>query len=215
MFNRRRILEYSHIINYSTGVIVMIFSKRLLLSTSLTISAFCLSGTLLAESVAVKDDHIFIAYKGLTVKNLLTGQPNQCLAPPLLDQNGNDVTSLLSTATDVVIKRTFAVVTIHPINDQGNASTDTVIVDVSKCLDKKTIPVKECISTVDMDKGLLTIPCVKFNDNYLTVNMDRRGNSSNWEVSFTRNNANMTNYDPEGDESDDDSTPPLNKAGKK
>ncbi|MFZ1853091.1 MAG: hypothetical protein WAU15_12910 [Nitrosomonas sp.] len=192
----------------------MTLSRKLLLSTSLTISAFCFTSTLFAESVAIKDDQIFLAAKGLTVKNLLTGQTNQCLAPPLLDQNGNDVTNLLSTATDVVIKRTFAVVTIHPINDQGNAGTDTVIVDVSKCLDKKTIPVKECISTVDMDKGLLTIPCVKFNDTYLTVNMDRRGNSSNWEVSFTKDNANMNSYDPEDDETDDDSTP-ENKAIKK
>lgn len=186
--------------------------KKRLLSTSLAISTFCLSSMLFAESIAIKDNQIFIADKGLTVKSLQTGQPSQCLAPPLLDQQGNDVTNLLSTATDVVINRNLAVVTVHPVNDQGNARTDAVTVDISKCLIKKTIPVKECISTVDMDKGILIIPCVKFNDTYLTVSMDRRGNSSNWEVSFAKDNANMTNYDPEDDEGDDNS---KDKSGKK
>ncbi len=183
----------------------MKFSRRIVLSTSLIVTLLCVNSIAFGDSIAVKDDQIFVADKGLTVKNLLTGQPNQCLTPPLLDPNGNDVTSLLSTATDIVIKRNLAVVTTHPTNDQGNTTTDTVIVDIAKCLEKKTIPVKECISTVDMDKGVLTIPCVKFNDNYLTVNMDRRGNSSNWEVTFLKDNTTMTGYKPEDDESDDDS----------
>lgn len=195
----------------------MKFSRRIVFSTSLIVTLLCVNSIVFGDSIAIKDDQIFIADKGLTAKNLLTGQPNQCLTPPLLDPNGNDVTSLLSTATDVVIKRNFAVVTTHPANDQGNTTTDTVIVDIAKCLEKKTIPVKECISTVDMDKGVLTIPCVKFNDNYLTVNMDRRGNSSNWEVTFLKDNTTMTGYKPEDDESDDDSNDSnsQNKAVKK
>ena len=196
---------------------MMKFSRRIVLSTSLIVTLLCVSSIVFGDSIAIKDDQIFVADKGLTVKNLLTGQPNQCLTPPLLDPNGNDVTSLLSTATDIIIKRNFAVVTTHPANDQGNTTTDTVIVDIAKCLEKKTIPVKECISTVDMDKGVLTIPCVKFNDNYLTVNMDRRGNSSNWEVTFLKDNTTMTGYKPEDDESDDDSNDSnsQNKAVKK
>ena len=195
----------------------MKFSRRIVLSTSLIVTLLCVNSIVFGDSIAIKDDQIFIADKGLTVKNLLTGQSNQCLTPPLLDPNGSDVTSLLSTATDVVIKRNFAVVTTHPANDQGNTTTDTVIVDIAKCIERKNIPVKECISTVDMDKGVLTIPCVKFNDNYLTVNMDRRGNSSNWEVTFLKDNTTMTGYKPEDDESDDDSNDSnsQNKAVKK
>ncbi|GKS69387.1 hypothetical protein W03_13910 [Nitrosomonas sp. PY1] len=192
-------------------------SKKTVSLTFLIVILSCINSTVFGDSIAIKDNQIFIADKGLTAKNLLTGQSNQCLIPPLLDPSGNDVTNLLSTATDVVIKRNLAVVTTHPTNDQGNTTTDTVIVDVSKCLDKKNIPVKECISTVDMEKGVLTIPCVKFNDNYLTVNMDRRGNSSNWEVTFLKDNTTMTGYKPEDDESDDDSddSDSQNKATKR
>lgn len=175
-----------------------------------TASLVCTTGTVFAESVAIKYDQIFIADKGLVVKDLLTGQLNQCTAPPLLDPAGNDVTSSLATATDVVIKRNYAIMTVHPLDSQGNALTDTVTVDVSKCLVQKTIPVKECISIVDLDRGVLTIPCVKINDSIVTVNMDRRGNSSNWEVTFLQDNANMANYsdagnDDEEEEDDDDS----------
>ncbi|MCE7913072.1 MAG: hypothetical protein DYH15_00025 [Nitrosomonas sp. PRO4] len=164
----------------------------------------CLCGNAFAESIAIKHDQIFIADKGLVVKNLLNGQLNQCTAPPLLDPAGNDVTNLLATATDIVVKRNLAVITVHPVDSQGNASTDTVTVDVSKCLEQKTIPVKECISTVDLDRGVLTIPCVKINDSIVTVNMDRRGNSSNWEVTFFQNNSNMANYSEDDDDDDDD-----------
>ncbi|MBP6058738.1 MAG: hypothetical protein KA524_10060 [Nitrosomonas sp.] len=93
-----------------------------------------------------------IADKGLVVKNLLTRQLNHCIAPSLLDPSGNDVTHLLGTATDVVINRDYAVVTVHPLDNQGNTLTDIITVDVSKCFEQKTIPVKECISTVDLDR---------------------------------------------------------------
>ena len=173
-------------------------------STLIFVSLLCAASVVFAESVAIKHNQIFIADKGLVVKNLLTGQPNQCTAPPLLDPSGNDVTSLLGTATDVVINRDYAIVTVHPIDNQGNTLTDTITVDVSKCLDQKSIPVKECISTVDLDKGVLTIPCVKVNNSIVTVNMDRRGNSSNWEVTFFQNNSTMANYSEEDDDEEDD-----------
>lgn len=181
----------------------------IVLGTSLLWTA----NTVLAESVAIKYDQVFIADKGLVVKDLLTGQLNQCTTPPLLDSAGNDVTNSLATATDVVIKRNYAVVTVHPVDSQGNTATDTVTVDVSKCLEKKTIPVKECISTADLDKGVLTIPCVKINGSIVTVNMDRRGNSSNWEVSFFQNNSNMANYsnDDDDDDKDDESNKDKSK----
>lgn len=184
----------------------MALLRNKIFSTCIATSLLCATSTVFAESVAIKYDQIFIADKGLVVKDLLTGQLNQCTAPPLLDPAGNDVTSLLATATDVVIKRNYAIVTVHPLDSQGNALTDTVTVDVSKCLVQKTIPVKECISTVDLDRGVLTIPCVKVNDSIVTVSMDRRGSSSNWEVTFLQDNANMANYSDASsyDEEDDD-----------
>lgn len=182
----------------------MTLPRNKIFSTLIAACLLCATSIVFAESVAIKHDQVFIADKGLVVKNLLTGQTDQCAAPPLLDPAGNDVTSSLATASDVVIKRNYAVVTVHPADSQGNAGTDIVTVDVSKCLQQKTIPVKECISTVDLDRGVLTIPCVKINDSIVTVDMNRRGNSSNWEVSFFGDNSNMANYNEEEDDDDDE-----------
>ena len=182
----------------------MAFIRNKIFSTLIATSLLCAASTAFAESVAVKDGQIFIADKGLVVKNLLTGLPNQCIASPVLDTANKDVTGLLATATDVVIEQNYAVVTVHSQDDQGNPLTaDTVTVDVSNCLTQKTIPVTECISTVDLEKGVLIIPCVKINDSIVIVNMDRRGNSSNWEVTFFQNNSNMANYSGDSDEEDD------------
>lgn len=182
----------------------MTLLRNKIFSTLISVSLLCAASAAFAESVAVKHNQIFIADKGLVVKNLLTGQPNQCTAPPLLDPSGNDVTRLLGTATDVVINRDYAIVTVHPVDNQGNTLTDTITVDVSKCFEQKTIPVKECISTVDLNRGVLIIPCVEINNAIVTVYMDRRGNSSNWEVTFFQNNATMANYSSDDDDDDDD-----------
>lgn len=182
----------------------MALLRNKIFSTLISVSLLCAVSAAFAESVAVKHNQIFIADKGLVVKNLLTGQPNQCTAPPLLDPSGNDVTRLLETATDVVINRDYAIVTVHPVDNQGNTLTDTITVDVSKCFEQKTIPVKECISTVDLNRGVLIIPCVEINNAIVTVYMDRRGNSSNWEVTFFQNNATMANYSSDDDDDDDD-----------
>lgn len=192
----------------------MALLKNKIVSIILGTSLLWTANTVFAESIAIKYNQVFIADKGLVVKNLLTGQLNQCTTPPLLDPAGNDVTNALATATDIVIKRNYAIVTVHPVDSQGNATTDTVTVDVSKCLEKKTIPVKECISTADLDKGILTIPCVKINGSIVTVYMDRRGNSSNWEVSFFQNNSKMDNYssDDDDDEEDDESNKDKRKS---
>lgn len=161
---------------------------------SILIVLFAVINTAWAEQVVVKRDRIFIADGGLIVKDLHTGALNQCSAPPLLDPAGNDVTGLLSTATDVVIKHHYAIVTIHPLDSEGNPFVDTVTVDISKCFEIKTVTVDKCISTVDIERGLLIIPCVEYNGSYLTVHMDRRGNSDNWRVGFSGNNAEMKHY---------------------
>ena len=51
----------------------MKFSRRIVLSTSLIVTLLCVNSIVFGDSIAIKDDQIFIADKGLTVKNLLTG----------------------------------------------------------------------------------------------------------------------------------------------
>lgn len=161
-----------------------------------------------AESVAVKGDLVFIADGGLVAKNLSNGQINQCLTAPLLGPEDNDVTDLLQTATDVAIDGDFAVVTVHPETEAGPV-VDVVTVDISSCLvPSDTVDVEECISTVDLDAGVLIIPCIEIDGSINTVHMDRRGNSSNWEVSFFGDNPALDNFqfddDDDGDNDDDD-----------
>jgi len=157
-----------------------------------------------AESVVVKRDRIFIADGRLIAKDLHSNLPLQCTAPPLLDPFGNDVTNLLGTATDVVIKDDYAIVTIHPEDSNGNPFVDTVTVDVANCFEVKTLTVDECISTVNIQQGLLIIPCVDVNGSYVTVHMDRRGNSDNWRVKFFGDNHHITRYKHRHHDDDDE-----------
>ncbi len=168
--------------------------KNKLFTMPLAAFLLCAASTSFAESFAVEGDLVFIADRGLVAKDLHTGHLNQCVAPPLLDPDGNDVTDLLSTATDVVIDHGYAIVAVHPEDSEGNPFIDTITVDVSNCFEDEVIPVNECISTVDMKKGLLIIPCVEIDGSVVTVHMDRRGKSSNWEVSFFQDNPNMRRY---------------------
>ena len=80
--------------------------------------------------------------------------------------------------------------------------TDVVIVDTTSCLVPvdDVVDVAECISTVDLDEGVLIIPCVKVGVDVVTVHMEQRGNSSNWEVSFLGANINFDDDDSEDDE---------------
>ncbi|SEN49988.1 hypothetical protein [Nitrosomonas marina] len=194
----------------------MNYLKIRLLSILAFICVFGVINIAWAEQVVIKRDLIFIADRGLTVKDLHTGALNQCAAPPLLDPAGSDVTGLLATATDVAIKHDYAVVTIHPLDSEGNPYVDTVTVDISHCFEVEAVTVDKCISTVDIQHGLLIIPCVEYNGSYLTVHMDRRGNSDNWEVTFFGNNLDLKHYrrydddhyhhyhDDDDDDDDDD-----------
>ncbi len=156
-----------------------------------------------AESVAVEGDLIFVADKGLVVRNLSDGMVNQCLASPFLDPLGADVTDLLTTATDVLIEDTYAVVTVETTTELGTFD-DVVVVDAANCfVPDDDIDVTQCISTVDLDEGVLIIPCVEVDGKVVTVHMEQRGNSSNWEVSFLGANINFDGHDDEEDHDDD------------
>lgn len=169
------------------------------------------SGTATADSVFVsaKHDKIFIADRGLLVKDLHTGAINTLCTPNgrWYDPAGHDVTDLLGTATDVVVKHHYAVVTVHPLDAQNNPFVDTITVDLTSCLDYKIVKVDDCIATVDLDGGYMTIPCVAYQGGYLTVKMNRRGRSDNWEVNTFGDNAHIRNYyghDRKHDRDDDD-----------
>ncbi len=145
---------------------------------------------------------IFIADKGLVVKNISDGTENQCLASPILDPLGADVTGLLTTAKDVVIEDVYAVVTVETTTDLGPVD-DVVIVDAANCfVPVDVVDVTECISTVDLDEGVLIIPCVEVEGKMVTVHMEQRGNSSNWEVSFLGANINFDSHDDDDDDDD-------------
>ncbi len=171
--------------------------KKLFVSAIFSLPLFFLSmHSSFAESVAVEGDLIFIADKGLVVKNISDGTVNQCLASPFLDPLGTDVTGLLATAKDVVIEDVYAIVTVETTTDLGPVD-DVVIVDAANCFVPvdDVVDVTECISTVDLDEGVLIIPCVEVGDDVVTVHMEQRGNSSNWEVSFLGANINFDDDD--------------------
>ncbi len=189
----------------------MMRTKKLILSFILSLSfLFGYINATFAESVAVKGGLIFIADGGLMAKNLSDGQVNQCVAEQLLALEGSPVTALLQTATDVTIDDGFAVVTVEIQTDSdGNpldeSMTDAVAIDVSSCLvTSKEVDVQECISTVDLDQGVLIIPCVEIEGSVNTVHMERRGSSSNWEVSFFGDNPALDNIELDDDDDDDD-----------
>jgi hypothetical protein len=186
-------------------------AKKLLLSSLLSASfLFGCINLATAESVAVKGGLIFIADGGLIAKNLSDGQVNQCVADQLFALEGSPVSALLQTATDVTIDDGFAVVTVHTQSDSdGNPLddpiTDAVAIDVSSCIaPTEVVDVQECISTVDLDQGLLIIPCVEIEGSVNTVHMERRGNSSNWEVSFFGDNPALDNIKLDDDDEDED-----------
>jgi hypothetical protein len=189
----------------------MMQTKKTLLSSVL--STLFLLGSInsaSAESVAVKGGLIFIADGGLIAKNLPDGQVNQCVADQLSALEGSPVSALLQTATDVTIDDGFAVVTVKTQSDgDGNLLddpiTDAVAIDVSSCLTTvEEVAVQECIATVDLDQGLLIIPCVEIGGKVNNVHMERRGNSSNWEVSFFEGNPVLDNIELDEDEDTDD-----------
>ncbi len=150
------------------------------------------SGAAFAESVAVEDDKIFIVdgYE-FKVLNLADKSPADCS-----DDLDSDELAAVVGATDVVIADGKAIVTV---DDAG--SVDVVIVDVSSCLFDDFV-VGDCFATVDLDAGILEIPCVYVDDVVYTVKMNQRGDSMNWEVSFVDRSEKLLNYRSKGEDGD-------------
>ena len=132
----------------------------------------------LAEPVAVDGNSIFIIDNSvdgsqIVVRNLNNGQLNACLANAgqnLLELGINTI------ATDILIKNGTAVVTTY--ND-ASLVTDVKLVDVTSCPIASAIDMSECYAFIDDDR--LTIPCLKYGSNVISVIMKQRGHSMNFE----------------------------------
>ena len=167
-----------------------------LLPAVLLIMTFCFwsVSSAFAESVAVEGGKIFIADGDVTVLNL-DGSDVDPTDTDCIDVR--DALALVGDATDVVIADGKAFITVG-----APGSVDVVIVDVSSCL-SDDVPVEECFATIDLDAGILEIPCVYVDGVVYTVKMDQRGNSMNWEVSFADINGDLLDYRREGDDGGD------------
>jgi hypothetical protein len=120
-----------------------------------------------ADPVAVNGGSVFILSQGNLRVQTAGGSPIACGGlPKFIDAN----------ATDVVISDGNAFVT--SINGVGEVSVTTV--PVRSCL----VPSISCDTepTVDLNRGVLDIPCLEANGQAYHIIMNQRGNSMNWEV---------------------------------
>ncbi len=177
--------------------------KKIIVSVVVSISLLFFSGqSSFASSVVAEEGSAFVAADGsLRVIDTVTLEDKACLLDPA---DGVSLVSIISleSPSDVVIDGTDAVVTIHPENplNPDATVTDIAVVDASACFSSADdIDVTECISTVDLNEGLLIIPCVDVGGDVVTVHMEQRGNSSNWEVSFLGENIKFDNDDGSDD----------------
>lgn len=132
----------------------------------------------IAESVAVKGNSIFILDNSVSgsqivVRNFTDGRLNACLAT-----TGTNLLGLSddTQATDIVIKNGTAIVTTH---NSTNLVTDVKLVDVRSCPIAYRVDLRECYAKLDDDK--LTIPCLKYGTDIISVALKQRGRSMNFE----------------------------------
>ena len=184
--------------------------KKIILSIVLSASFLIGHVSLVsADNVAVQGNLALIANGGLIAKDIVSGDPNACFAGGHFAPDGvTDVSDLLATSTDVAIIGNNAVVTYDVVVDDVVAGIDIVTVDITSCLSISDVivDVEACISTVNLEEGELTIPCVEIDGNTFTVEMERRGNSDNWEVSFFGDSPVFSHHhdDDEDDDEDDE-----------
>lgn len=181
--------------------------KKIILSIALSVLFLFGNVSLVsAGKVATEGNLALIADGGLVAVGVYEDLPEACFAGGiLLDQLGAEIAAeALVDATDVVIDGDYAVVTIDP--EDPLILTTIVTVDITSCMaiTDVIVDVQECISTVNIEEGELTIPCVEINGKVVTVEMERRGNSDNWEVSFLGANPNFGSGDDDHDHDDED-----------
>lgn len=148
--------------------------------TTLYAAALTVSGIspALAESVAVEGGAIFILDNRvpgsqIVVKNLSNGAVNFCLANAGVDHLGLNTDT---TATDIVIKKGTAVITTYSTT---NSATDVKLVNVTACPINYTADLSACYASVH--DGKLSIPCLSYGGDVISVVLGQRGNSMNYE----------------------------------
>lgn len=151
------------------------------LMTALSAALLSLSGISLshAESVAVEGEAIFILDNNsvsgpqIVVKNLANAAVNSCLVNAGVNRLdlGTD-----TTATDIVIKNGTAVITTY---NTTLAATDVKLVDVTSCPITSIVDLSACYATVH--DGKLTVPCLQYDDDVISVVLGQRGKSMNFE----------------------------------
>jgi len=151
-----------------------------MLITTLYAVALSASGvpSALAESVAVEGGSIFILDNSvpgsqIVVKNLANGAVNSCLASTGVNLLGLNADT---SATDIVIKKGTAVIatynTVHSV-------TDVMLVNVTNCPINYTADLSACYASVH--DGKLTIPCLSYGGDVISVVLGQRGSSMNYE----------------------------------
>ena len=187
--------------------------KKIILSFVLSVSfLFGHVSLVSADNVAVQGNLALIANGGLIARDIVSGDANACFADGHFAPDGvTDVSDLLATSTDVAIVANNAVVTYDVLDENlDKIGIDIVTVDITSCLaiSDVIVDVQECISTVNAEGNELTIPCVEIDGKTFSVEMERRGNSDNWEVSFFGDSPVFSHHhdddDDEEDEEDDD-----------
>ncbi len=148
--------------------------------TTLYAAALFVSGIspALAESVAVEGGAIFILDNSvpgsqIVVKNLSNGTVNSCLANTGANLLGLNTDT---TATDIVIKKGTAVITTY---STVHSVTDVMLINVTNCPINYTTDLSACYASVH--DGKLSIPCLSYGGDVISVVLGQRGNSMNYE----------------------------------
>lgn len=173
--------------------------KKIMLSIILSVSFLIGHVSMVsADNVAVQGNLVLTADRGLTLGYVYEDLPETC---ELLVNGAPIEPGTFDDATDVVIDGDFAVVTNRP----ADLPIETVVVDVSSCLAvSEEIDPLACVSTANVEEGELIIPCVEIDGQTFAVEMERRGNSDNWEVSFFGDSPVFSHRHDDDDEDDDD-----------
>lgn len=157
-------------------------------SLSFLVAGLLMANVAGADPVAVKDGAIFIVSNGvLSVQSADDSElPATCGVAPALPM-------AIENATDVVIDDGKAFVT--SVDEAGAVSVTSV--DVSECLSSSC----DAEPVVDLNSGVLFIPCLEVNDQRYDITMEQRGNSMNWEVTGFPESTHHRGHD---DDDDDD-----------
>ncbi|SDX98282.1 hypothetical protein [Nitrosomonas sp. Nm33] len=161
--------------------------KNMFLSSSLVVIGSVLSMSSHADPMAVfKGQAIF-----LTANNSLTVMPDSPAQLSCRYDEVNNVFISASTTTPSSVRIPGAF-DVKVVGNDAYVATSTLVNDVpttnyvkynvSACLPEGSFT--PSIVRADLSAGKMTIPCVLADGHEYRVEMDQRGNSMNWEVTF-------------------------------